>query len=133
MKARRVSGLDPSGTLRENAELIVATRLEELTGLAPAALEPGGATAQHDLRIAAKRVRYVLEVTGGCLGPEGEARREAAKALQGVLGEMHDCDVMLPRVGGIASVEELLRTRRELLFARFRELWAEVGPLLAAP
>ena len=31
--------------------------------------------------------------------------------------------VMLPQVEGIASLEALLRTRRELLFARFRELW----------
>jgi hypothetical protein len=31
---------------------------------------------------------------------------------------------MLPRVAGVGSVEALLRTRRELLFARFRELWS---------
>ena len=75
------------------------------------------------MRIAAKRLRYVLEVTAGCLGPEAEALHGAAKELQGVLGEIHDCDVMLPRVAGVESVEALLRTRRELLFARFRELW----------
>ena len=40
-----------------------------------------------------------------------------------MLGEIHDCDVMLPKVEGIESLEALLRTRRELLFARFRELW----------
>ena len=60
--------------------------------------------------------------------PRRGATREAAKQLQGVLGEIHDCDVMLPRVAGIESVEALLRTRRELLFARFRELWSELEP-----
>ena len=40
-----------------------------------------------------------------------------------MLGEIHDCDVMLAQVEGIGSLEALLRTRRELLFARFRELW----------
>ena len=36
---------------------------------------------------------------------------------------------MLPKVEGIESLEALLRTRRELLFARFRELWtAERDP-----
>jgi CHAD domain-containing protein len=123
VKARKVGGLDSAGSLRSNAELIVATRRDELTDLAAAALEPGAATAQHDMRIAAKRLRYVLEITAGCLGPEAEAMRETAKELQGVLGEIHDCDVMLPRVAGIESAEALLRARRELLFGRFRELW----------
>lgn len=132
MKARRVRGLEPRGSWPENASRILETRLEELNELATSALEPGAETAQHDMRIAAKRVRYVLEIAAPCLGGDAESQRDAARRLQGVLGEMHDCDVMLPRVAGVASVEGLLRTRRELLFARFRELWAEVGPLLAA-
>jgi hypothetical protein len=45
-----------------------------------------------------------------------------------VLGDLHDCDVMLPRAEGIESLEDLLRTRRELLFRRFVELWAEAAP-----
>ena len=75
------------------------------------------------MRIAAKRLRYLLEIAGSCFGPEAKAARDAAKALQGVLGEIHDCDVMLPRAAGIASLEALLRTRRELLFRRFAESW----------
>ena len=42
-----------------------------------------------------------------------------------MLGEIHDCDVMLPRVWGIESLRGLLRTRRELLFGQFRDLWRE--------
>jgi CHAD domain-containing protein len=123
MKARKVRGLDPNEPLRPNAARIVETRLDELRGLAAEALEPGAETAQHDMRIAAKRLRYVLEITGICFGPEADAGRRAAKELQGVLGEIHDCDVMLPKVAGIGSLESLLRTRRELLYARFVELW----------
>lgn len=96
MKARRVSGLDPSGPLRDNAERIVATRLEELNALTATALEPSAETAQHDMRIAAKRLRYVLDVLAGCVGSDAEVTRDAAKQLQSVLGEIHDCDVMLP-------------------------------------
>jgi CHAD domain-containing protein len=123
MKARKVKGLKPGAPLRPNAARIVATRLGELRALAVEAIEPGAETAQHDMRIAAKRLRYVLEITGACFGPEAEAARRVAKELQGVLGEIHDCDVMLPKVAGIASLEALLRTRRELLYARFVELW----------
>jgi len=125
MKARRVENLDPATPLRPNAARIVRTRLDELRSFAPAALEPSAATAQHDMRIAAKRLRYVLEITAPCFGAEAEAARDAAKRLQGVLGDIHDCDVMLPRVWGIESLRELLRTRRELLFLRFLDLWSE--------
>ena len=79
------------------------------------------------MRIAAKRLRYVLEVAGPCFGAEAKAARDAAKQLQGVLGEIHDCDVMLPRAEGIESLCDLLRTRRELLFRRFCERWRDEG------
>ena len=125
MKARVVEGLDPGAVLRPNAALIVRTRLDELRSFAPAALEPAASTAQHDMRIAAKRLRYVLEIVGPCFGPEAQAARDAAKRLQGVLGDIHDCDEMLPRVWGIESLRDLLRTRRKLLFRQFRELWQE--------
>ena len=123
MKARRVEGLDPMASLRANAALIVRVRLGEMRSCADAALEPGAETAQHDLRIAAKRLRYVLEVTGSCFGAEAATARDAAKEIQSVLGDIHDCDVMLPRAIGIESLETLLRTRRELLFRRFHDLW----------
>jgi len=125
MKARAVEGLDAKAPLRPNAARTVRTRLDELHSLAPAALEPSAATAQHEMRIAAKRLRYVLEIAGPCFGPEAKAARDAAKRLQGVLGEIHDCDVMLPRAWGIASLRNLLRTRRELLFRQFSEVWRE--------
>jgi CHAD domain-containing protein len=125
MKARRVEGLDPAMPLRPNAARIIRTRLDELRGFAPRALEPGAAAAQHDMRIAAKRLRYVLEIAGSCFGAEAEAARDAAKRLQGALGDIHDCDVMLPRAWGIESLRDHLRNRRELLFRRFRELWRE--------
>ena len=123
MKARKVKGLRPDECLRSNAARIVATRVDELRGFAAEALEPGAGIAQHDMRIAAKRLRYVLEVAEGCLGDGAVEARKAAKELQSVLGDIHDCDGMLTRVEGIRSLETLLRTRRELLFARFRELW----------
>ncbi len=123
MKAREVKGLEPVAPLRPNAARIVATRLAELLELSGPALDPAAADAQHDLRIAAKRLRYVLEIVESCFGPEAKAARKAAKELQGVLGEIHDCDVMLPNAAGIDSLRALLLTRRELLFQRFRALW----------
>ncbi|HSS04118.1 MAG TPA: CHAD domain-containing protein [Solirubrobacterales bacterium] len=125
MKPHRVEDLDPATPLRPNAARIVRTRLDELRSFAPAALEPSAADVQHDMRIAAKRLRYLLEIVGPCFGPEAKEARDAVKRVQGVLGEIHDCDVMLPRAEGIGSLRDLLRTRRELLFRRFVELWQE--------
>jgi hypothetical protein len=98
VKARRVKKLDPARSLSENAARIVRTRLEELRSFAPTALEPGASEAQHDMRIAAKRLRYVLEATGFCFGAPGDEARRQAKVLQELLGDLHDCDVMLPRI-----------------------------------
>lgn len=123
MKARRVKGLEPAGPLRENAGRIVRTRLDELRGFAPEALAPDADATQHDMRIAAKRLRYVLEIVGPCLGEEATAARKAAKELQSVLGDLHDCDLMLLRVEGIESLVGVLQARRERLFQRFVELW----------
>ena len=123
MKARRVAGIDSGASLRENASRIVRTRLDELRGFAEEALAPQAGTAQHDMRIAAKRLRYVLELFGSCIGEEADAARAAAKEIQSVLGDLHDCDLMLPRVKRIPSLEDSLRIRREQLFRRFVALW----------
>jgi CHAD domain-containing protein len=98
VKARKVKGLDPDGPLLDNARRIVLTRLDELHSFSPAVLDPDEQQALHDMRIAAKRLRYVLEVTEPCFGPEARRGAKVARGLQGMLGEIHDCDVMLPRV-----------------------------------
>ena len=106
MKARKVKGLEPHGTLADNAERIVRVRLDELQSFIPRALDPSEVVALHDMRIAAKRLRYVLEVTAEtCFGPYAETALKRIKDLQDLLGEIHDCDVQLPRVE--ARIQEL--------------------------
>lgn len=98
MKAKPVRKLDPQAPLVENAARIVRVRLDEMRSFVPAALHPDCSTEQHDLRIAAKRLRYVLEATGFCFGNPADTARRRARDIQDVLGELHDCDVMMPRV-----------------------------------
>ena len=116
MKAKRVKKLDPSAPLVDNAARIVRVRLDEMRSFTPAALHPECATEQHDLRIAAKRLRYVLEATEFCFGRPAETARRRARDLQDVLGELHDCDVMLPRVeahvGRLRSEDAVVVRRR---------------------
>jgi hypothetical protein len=98
VRARQVKKLDPRSSLAENSARIVGVRLDEMRSFAPKALQTGGVKQQHDMRIAAKRLRYVLETTEFCFGRSAEVARRRARDLQDLLGELHDCDVMLPRV-----------------------------------
>ena len=63
MKAKQVKGLDPAGPLADNARRIVTTRLAELRSFDP----HGDPVELHNMRIAAKRLRYVCELTGPAL------------------------------------------------------------------
>ena len=99
MKARAVKGLDSDATLADNLERIVATRLDELCSFMPRAMDPARMKALHDMRIAAKRLRYILEVGAEpCFGPYAAEAIKRTRDLQDLLGELHDCDVQLPRV-----------------------------------
>jgi CHAD domain-containing protein len=98
MKARKVKGLDPEGPLEGNLRRIVAVRVDELRSFGPSALDPEATEAHHDMRIAAKRLRYVLELGEPVLGKPARQGAKDARTLQDLLGEMHDCDVGVPRV-----------------------------------
>ena len=115
MKPRQVRGLDPKASVARNAARIVRLRIDELYSFDPAVLDPARVTELHDMRIAAKRVRYVLEVTGHCFGEVGAEAETVAKDLQGVLGEIHDCDVLIPRVDSELAT---LRAQDALAFVR---------------
>jgi CHAD domain-containing protein len=104
VKARKVTGLDPAGTLADNAQRIVEARLAELESFVPRAYDPAEVEALHDLRIAAKRLRYVLEATApACFGPYAGQAARRARDLQDLLGEIHDCDVLAPRLAAMLA------------------------------
>ena len=98
MKARKVNGLDPAGPLEDNLRRIVAVRLEELRSFAPDGAAPSSADDLHDMRIAAKRLRYVLEMGEPVLGAPARTGAKQVRKIQDLLGEIHDCDEGVPRV-----------------------------------
>jgi len=116
VKARHVKGLDPAGSFHANAARIVRTRLAELYAFDPAIRDPANITELHDMRIASKRLRYVLEIVGFAFGEQGARLEAETKWLQEVLGEIHDCDVLVPEVD--AHVETLRAADRAFLVAR---------------
>jgi CHAD domain-containing protein len=138
MKARKVRGLDPAMPFAEAAQRIAAVRAQEVLDLAARAQDPAKVKPLHDLRIAAKRLRYVLELTG----PEATVRQ--LKRLQDQLGEVHDCDVHLPEIRelarssaenearGLRSVAIAVACRRAECFERFHQGWPALERELAA-
>jgi CHAD domain-containing protein len=132
MKPRKVKHLDPGAAFGTSAARIIAVRSQEVLDLADKAQDPTRVQALHDLRIAAKRLRYVLELTG----PAEPVKQ--LKQLQDVLGEIHDCDVQLPPLRalvreapereavGLRTLAIRLATRRAELYERFHQQWPEL-------
>jgi CHAD domain-containing protein len=98
VKASRVKGLRPGSKLGGAAQRIAKQRVADLLAFDKAVRDPANVRELHDLRIAAKRLRYTLEVLGGVLGPAAGVVEDEARALQDLLGEVHDCDVLAPRL-----------------------------------
>jgi CHAD domain-containing protein len=93
-----VKGLRPGSKLGGAAQRIARQRILDMLALDKAVRDPANVRELHDLRIAAKRLRYTLEVLGDVLGPAAGAVEDEARALQDILGEVHDCDVLGPRL-----------------------------------
>lgn len=71
----------------------VAASLEELCGLGASLYEPFKIKKLHEMRIAAKRLRYAVELFTACWGEAITPFAEEIARMQSNLGELHDCDV----------------------------------------
>jgi hypothetical protein len=93
--ARMQAHIRPYGTVSENARRIVRARLVELYVWAQYVHDERRAREQHQLRIAAKRLRYTLELFRDYLPEQTGECIKALKGLQDTLGLLHDCDVLI--------------------------------------
>ena len=94
-KAKSITGLNPSTSTGENARVIAQTRLDELYRRAEYIDEPYNIFELHDLRIAAKRLRYTLEIFADVLPEACEPLRKEVEQIQEGLGALHDSDAMI--------------------------------------
>jgi hypothetical protein len=94
-KARPITGLDPQAPTGKNARLIAKVRLEELYSWESYVDHPYHIRELHNLRIAAKRLRYTFEVFEEVLPVACKPIHEELVQIQDELGVLHDTDVMI--------------------------------------
>jgi CHAD domain-containing protein len=103
VKAKPVKKLRPDDSFADGARKIADVRLGELLSFAPAAMDPQNGDEMHNMRIAAKRLRYLLELSEPALGKPAAAGAKAARELQDLLGEINDCEVFVANLERYAA------------------------------
>ncbi|MGC4192655.1 MAG: CHAD domain-containing protein [Thermomicrobiales bacterium] len=97
-KPRSIVDSDPKAPVAANARAILAARTAELFSHDAAFTDPNAVAALHQARIAAKRLRYTLELFPAIFGDDGTAALADVRALQDALGIVHDRDVMIAAI-----------------------------------
>ena len=130
----------------------ILRQLDELLRHQDSLADPECRERHHAMRIAAKRLRYTLEIARSVYPGQLDEAVEATKRVQTLLGNVHDCDVWAEHLDAFASRErkritalfghagrlvhlqagiEYLRQdrrrHREEVFRQLVEYWAELG------
>src|SRR5689334_16042356 len=113
-KSKRESDIDPKAPLLANAARVITRRLDEMLAYEGYLADASLIHELHQMRIAAKRLRYTLEIFQDIYTrytPYGKAFTETiskVRDLQEILGEIHDADVLAPRL-----IEQLARQLKD--------------------
>ncbi len=94
-KAKPLTSLDPQAPAGQMARRAVYTRLDEMYSWSTGVDMPYEVRGLHNLRIAAKRLRYTLETFEDVLPPACQAFADELAQVQDELGAVHDSDVMI--------------------------------------
>jgi hypothetical protein len=93
-------------TLEEQFLEALSKRINALELMGVHVSDPSRVLELHEMRIAAKKLRYAMELFAPFRDKWFSAAIESVRLLQEALGEIHDIDVMIPRL--------LAHARREL-------------------
>ncbi len=122
-KARQVPGLNGDDPFRVAAARVVSVRGDELFEQSANVLDTSDIERVHDMRVATRRLRAVLEIFAPCF--ERTLHRGVlgdVKSLADALGERRDPDVHIDALQRFASaVAEADRPGVESLVARLRK------------
>ena len=91
------------------AALRIESRLSVMRSFEPWIPHPDAVAEHHAMRIAAKKLRYTMEVYGPIYRLGLKKPHARVKKVQGILGDLHDCDVWIDHV-----TRQLLRERSRM-------------------
>ncbi len=86
-------------TFRQAGVEVIESRIEELLELGDSLNHPFEFEPLHDARIAAKRLRYALELFSPCWGGTLKPAAREVSELQTALGDLRDCDTWIADLG----------------------------------
>jgi CHAD domain-containing protein len=103
-KARELPDLSPGMTFREAAARAVEVRAEEVFDHAGGVLDTSDIERLHDMRVATRRLRAVMEIFAPCF-PRKDFKRllRDVKELADALGERRDPDVHIDAIERIGA------------------------------
>lgn len=141
-KAFPLLAIDTDGSLAASAPLMLHTRLVELYRFAKSVDDVALVDDLHNMRIAAKRLRYTMEIFEPCLsGGAFDDLYKAVKSIQEQIGDIHDCDVRRPFIAEFLNAEADRRPEirvgleraiaaetatRNRLYLRLRRYWKKL-------
>ena len=112
--------LEASPVVFARAESYIAQRVGDLRAFEPCLADPEDRKQHHAMRIAAKRLRYTMELFKPIYEGGLDRGIEAIKQVQSLLGDVHDCDVW------IAQLDKMLQKESKRFVRHFRH----AGPLM---
>ena len=104
-------------TYLQMSRAVIADRLKELEKLSADVYKPFEVETLHDMRIAAKRLRYAVELFQSCWGRSIGTYAKRAARMQTALGDLHDCDVWIESFG--EAIDEARKQKQEAQVAAF--------------
>ncbi len=111
-------------TYRQVGRATILDRLKEFEKLGDSLYHPLKAKPLHQMRIAAKRLRYALGLFEQCWGKPVALFARRVAALQSELGELHDCDVWIVDFG-----DDLEKVRKQARPAQDEDVDRSVASL----
>ena len=125
-RARKIPGIGSDATFANAAAAAVEVRSQEVFSFADGVLDTSDPERVHDMRVATRRLRAVLEVFAVCFpNAEHRALLREVKLLADALGERRDPDVQIIALeqleaelgngerGGVNGLVASIRARQE--------------------
>ena len=101
----------PDEPLRKSAPVLMI-RLNEMLEWSASIHDPACVAELHNMRIAAKRLRYTLELFLPVLNEDAPPLLKVAEDIQEQIGLIHDCDMLFPLLTETLH-EEMDREKRK--------------------